>query len=69
MKNPYSVTSIPQSRVASFDVFAVGLEKHHVIAMVEFDVTESRKKLQDLRRSGVNVSFNAWIIKAISSET
>jgi pyruvate/2-oxoglutarate dehydrogenase complex dihydrolipoamide acyltransferase (E2) component len=65
MKQPYSYRRIPQSRIATFDVFSVGLLKHHVAAMLEFDVTESRKNLRDLRKSGINVSFNAWIIKVI----
>lgn len=58
--------SIPKSRIATFDTFSIGLEKHHVIAMLEFDVTDSRKKLKDLRKNGVNVSFNGWLIKMIS---
>jgi len=67
MKDNFTFNSIPQSRIATFDIFSEGLLKHHVSALLEFDVTESRKKLQDLRKSGVNVSFNAWIIKVISS--
>jgi pyruvate/2-oxoglutarate dehydrogenase complex dihydrolipoamide acyltransferase (E2) component len=67
MKQQYSYRRIPQSRIATFDVFSVGLLKHHVAAMLEFDVTESRKKLRDLRKNGVNISFNAWIIKVIGS--
>lgn len=67
MDTIYSYRKIPRSRIATFDIFSVGLERHHVSAMLEFDVTVIRKKLQDLRRSGVNVSFNAWIIKAISN--
>jgi len=67
MTNPYFFRRIPQSRIATFDIFSVGLLKHHISAMLEFDVTESRKKLRDLRKNGINVSFNAWIIKAISS--
>ena len=63
---PYHFVSIPPSRIATFDVFATGLTKHHVTAMLEFDVTDSRKMLHDLRRSGTNVSFNAWLIKVIS---
>lgn len=58
---------IPQSRIATFDTFSIGIQKHHVSALLEFDVTESRKRLQDLRKKGTNVSFNAWIIKVISS--
>jgi pyruvate/2-oxoglutarate dehydrogenase complex dihydrolipoamide acyltransferase (E2) component len=67
MKDNFVFDGIPQSRIATFDIFSVGMLKHHVSALLEFDVTESRKKLHDLRKSGVNVSFNAWIIKVISS--
>ena len=66
--NPnYHYQNIPPSRIATFDVFSVGLSKHHVNALLEFDVTDIRKNLQELRRKGTNVSFNGWIIKAIST--
>jgi pyruvate/2-oxoglutarate dehydrogenase complex dihydrolipoamide acyltransferase (E2) component len=67
MTDQYSYKAFPHSRIATFDHFSAGLLKHHISALLEFDVTESRKKLRDLRRSGINVSFNAWIIKVISS--
>jgi pyruvate/2-oxoglutarate dehydrogenase complex dihydrolipoamide acyltransferase (E2) component len=67
MNNSFYFKKIPQSRIATFDTFSIGLQKHHVSALLEFDVTDSRRKLQELRRSGINVSFNAWIIKVISS--
>jgi pyruvate/2-oxoglutarate dehydrogenase complex dihydrolipoamide acyltransferase (E2) component len=67
MNHSFSFKKIPQSRIATFDTFSIGLLKHHVAAMLEFDVTDSRKKLQELRRSGINVTFNAWLIKVISS--
>ncbi|MDD3744375.1 MAG: 2-oxo acid dehydrogenase subunit E2 [Lentimicrobiaceae bacterium] len=66
MNEPFSYKRIPRSRIATFDTFSLGILKHHVSALLEFDVTESRKKLQDLRRDGTNISFNAWIIKVIS---
>ena len=66
MKKPYTFRKIPRSRIATFDVFSIGLFKHHVSAILEFDVTESRRKLQELRRSGTDISFNAWLIKIIS---
>ena len=62
----YSYKGIPRSRIATFDTFSIGLLKHHVSALLEFDVTDSRKKLRELRKSGVNISFNAWLIKVIS---
>jgi pyruvate/2-oxoglutarate dehydrogenase complex dihydrolipoamide acyltransferase (E2) component len=58
---------IARSRIATFDIFSVGLSKHHINAMLEFDVTESRSRLRDLRKTGVNISFNAWLIKVIGS--
>jgi pyruvate/2-oxoglutarate dehydrogenase complex dihydrolipoamide acyltransferase (E2) component len=67
MSTAFSYRTIPKSRIATFDTFSVGLQKHHVSALLEFDVTYSRKKLKELRRSGINVSFNGWLIKVISS--
>lgn len=49
MSNSFSYKKIPRSGIATFDTFSVGLLKHHVSAMLEFDVTDSRRKLQDLR--------------------
>lgn len=64
---PFSFLEIPQSRIATFDVMSISLEKHHIVALLEFDVTESRKKLREMRRNGIQISFNAWLIKAIAS--
>lgn len=57
---------VARSRIATFDVFSTGKLKHHVPAMLEFDVTESRKKLRELKKSGSKVSFTAWLLKAIA---
>lgn len=65
MKSAYHIKRIPRSRIATFDTFSIGLEKHHISALLEFDVTESRKKLQILRKKGIIVSFHGWIIKVI----
>jgi pyruvate/2-oxoglutarate dehydrogenase complex dihydrolipoamide acyltransferase (E2) component len=67
MEDKYIFKRIPQSRIATFDILSIGLLKHHVSALLEFDVTQSRIKLRDMRKNGINISFNAWIIKVISS--
>lgn len=67
MTTSYRYQKIPRSRIPTFDIFTVGLSKHHINAMLEFDVTTSRSKLRDLRRKGITVSFNAWLIKVIGS--
>ena len=67
MAKNYRSQKIVRSRIATFDIFAVGMRRHHISAMLEFDVTESRLKLRGLRKKGVSVSFNAWLIKVIAT--
>ncbi len=64
MKN-YNYHKIPQSRIATFDILSLSQSKNHISALLEFDVTESRIKLRELKRNGVKVSFNAWLLKVI----
>jgi pyruvate/2-oxoglutarate dehydrogenase complex dihydrolipoamide acyltransferase (E2) component len=50
----------------TMDVGRIGMRRHHVKALIEIDVTESRKKIRSLRaRPGVKISFTAWILKCI----
>ncbi len=65
MKQGYTTHTYPASRIATFDVGRVGLYRHHVIGLVEVDVTVARKKIRALRNKGVPVSFTAWMIKCI----
>jgi pyruvate/2-oxoglutarate dehydrogenase complex dihydrolipoamide acyltransferase (E2) component len=67
MTDSYRFQSIPRSRIATFDIFEVGLSKHHIVAMLEFYVTESRARLRNLRKNGITVSFNGWLIKVIGN--
>lgn len=67
MTDSYRFQNIPRSRIATFDIFAVGLSKHHIVAMLEFDVTESRARLRNIRKKGITVSFNSWLIKVIGT--
>jgi pyruvate/2-oxoglutarate dehydrogenase complex dihydrolipoamide acyltransferase (E2) component len=62
----YTYQAIPETRIATFDTFSIGLQKHHVAALLEFDVTESRRKLQELRRKGTKISFNGWLLRVIA---
>lgn len=66
MPSSHVFKTIPGTRIATFDTFSAGLLKHHIAALLEFDVTDSRKKLRDIRKNGINISFNAWLIKMIS---
>lgn len=66
MTKNYRFQNIVRSRIATFDIFDVGMQKHHISAMLEFDVTNSRARLRGLRKKGTAVSFNAWLIKVIA---
>jgi pyruvate/2-oxoglutarate dehydrogenase complex dihydrolipoamide acyltransferase (E2) component len=67
MEKNYILLSIPKSRIATFDVYEMGSRKHHVSALLEFDVTNTRMKLRELKRNGKKISFNALLIKAIGN--
>ncbi|MDD2281218.1 MAG: 2-oxo acid dehydrogenase subunit E2 [Bacteroidales bacterium] len=62
----YKIEKFPKSRIATIDVCAVGRQKHHVAAMIEIDVTESRKKIKKYKTEINKISFTAWLIKVIS---
>lgn len=57
----------PPSRIATFDVYAVGHLKHHISVLLECDVTESRLKLSQLKAEGNKISFTAWLLKVIAN--
>jgi pyruvate/2-oxoglutarate dehydrogenase complex dihydrolipoamide acyltransferase (E2) component len=62
----YKVSRFPNSRIASIDICEIGRQKHHVTGLVEFDVTESRKKIRDYNKAHINkISFNSWLLSVI----
>ncbi len=63
----YTLHKFPQSRIATIDVCEIGLKKHHIAALIELDVTISREKIRAYRKSTGNISFSAWLIKAIGA--
>lgn len=63
----YKIKNFPKSRIATNDVCAMGLKKHHVVAMIEIDVTESRKKINQRKETKQEISVTGWLIKEIST--
>jgi len=57
---------IPPSRIPTFDVVEMGIRKHHVCALLEFDVSDAREHLKEIRKSGIDASFLAWVLKVIA---
>lgn len=62
----FKTLKYPKSRVATFDVGKIGNKKHHICGLLEVDVTEPRRRIREMIKSGKNVSFTAWLIKVIS---
>ncbi|MFB6318136.1 2-oxo acid dehydrogenase subunit E2 [Saccharicrinis sp. FJH54] len=61
----YKIRTFPKSRIATNDVCAIGRQKHHVTALIEIDVSESREKIKAYKKTR-RISFTAWLIKVIS---
>lgn len=63
----YIIESFPASRNFTMDVGKIGLQKHHIKALIELDVTESRNKIRAIKEgSGNGISFTSWMLKCIS---
>lgn len=63
----YSVSKFPQSRIASFDICAVSKLKHYVSVILEVDITDSRKKVKELKTEGLKITFFGWLLKGIAT--
>lgn len=62
----FRIHSFPKSRIATIDVCSVGLQKHHVTALIEIDVTESREKIKQLKAQHNTISLTSWLISEMS---
>ena len=68
MINPgeYRIETFPKSRIATIDIGVMGKKKHHIMALIELDVTKARKLIREQKALAKNISFNSWLIKCIS---
>ncbi|OFY40532.1 MAG: dehydrogenase [Bacteroidetes bacterium GWF2_40_14] len=62
----YKIQAFPKTRIATIDVCTIGMQKHHIAALIEVDITETRKKIKKYKSEIARISFTAWLIKAIS---
>jgi pyruvate/2-oxoglutarate dehydrogenase complex dihydrolipoamide acyltransferase (E2) component len=61
-----TIKTFSQSRIATIDVCELGKHRHHVTGILEVDVTDSREKIKQYRKRAGNISFTAWLVKAIA---
>jgi len=63
----HRIVRFPESRQFTLDVGRIGARKHHIKALVEVDVTDSRKKIRSKRNeSGDLVTFTSWALSCIA---
>jgi len=66
-KDKYRTLVFPRTRIATLDALEQGRKKHHIKALLELDVTNSRAAIKHYRsRTGDKLSFTAWLLKTIS---
>jgi pyruvate/2-oxoglutarate dehydrogenase complex dihydrolipoamide acyltransferase (E2) component len=65
--NSFEISEFPKSRVATFDVGKIGRKKHHIIALLEIDVTVAKAKIKEQLKSGREIGFTAWLLKVIAT--
>lgn len=60
------IMQFPASRIATIDMGRVARNKHHVSALIELDVTNSRAKLKQRNKNAEDkISFTAWLVAVI----
>lgn len=62
----YKTSAYPNSRFATFDVGVIGGKKHHVVGLLEVDVTFAKEKISAGIKAGKQIGFTAWIIKVVA---
>ncbi len=65
--NSFETVEFPKSRFATFDVGKIGRKKHHIIALLEIDVTVAKERINHQLKSGGNIGFTAWLLKVIGT--
>lgn len=63
----YKTIEFPRTRLATFDIGAIGRKKHYVTALLELDVGEARRKIRDRKKAGAKISFTGWLLQTIAA--
>lgn len=60
--------SFPHSRISTIDVCEIGRKRHHMVTLLEIDVTDAQAALRKIReQDGKRLSFMAWLVKCIGT--
>lgn len=64
--NKFKIQEFHHTRIATIDVCSVGNTKNHVAALIEVDITNSRKKIRKYKNEINRISFTAWLLKVVN---
>ncbi len=65
-KDGFVVVPYPRNRLLMFDGGRLGIRKHMIHGITEFDITETREKIQLFRlRTGEPLSFSAFFLASL----
>lgn len=67
LDNSFKVSTFPSSRVATFDVGVIGRKKHHIIGLLEIDITDAKNNIKEKIKNGNKCSFMSWVLKCIGT--
>ncbi|KAA3609196.1 MAG: dehydrogenase [Calditrichaeota bacterium] len=63
----FTLFNFPKSRRATFDVGKIGSKKHHIVGLLEVDITNAKRRIKDSKNSGNKISFTSWFVKAVAT--
>lgn len=66
MRDAARTERFPLSRIGTLDVGVIGRSKHHMMGLLEVDVTAAREQLRVLRRGGNQLSFMSWFVHCVA---
>ncbi len=66
MSQEFTVQQFPRSRLTTIDVGRIGRRKHHIIGLMEADVTVAKEILDADAASGRTMGLTAWVIKVVA---
>jgi len=62
----HEILTYPDSRIGTIDLGQIALHKHHVVGLLEVDVSEVLDHIRSLKAAGVSLSFFSWMTKTIA---
>ncbi len=62
----YERVSFPNSRVATFDIGRLSRKKHHIVGLLEVDITKAKTEIKNQLKAGNNTGVMPWLLKVIA---